>query len=344
LAPLPISLLPLLPSAIERLKLLGVATIGDFARLPAETLPRRFGHEAALAARIARGDDDARLIPRQRTESLVMRRAFEPPLEDRTILFDAARDLLDRLCRQLQASQRAFRALTLTASLEDGRLAERRAELRAPTNEPRHCLSVLQGMVETIELGQSVASLALRLSVLGHEPTHQGDLFGGVLGEHTRDERRAQVDHALTEINRRYRGRLRRISPGDDPHSLLDDRRLWLVPGDPPGPAEGPPGRPASQNKPGESASGPSLVEPAVRLRPIHLIARQGRLYLVEPGRPPSWPRDEIIALHARWEADDWWPEAARRTYYRIQTRRGLILTLARDHAEQRWLVIEKFD
>jgi nucleotidyltransferase/DNA polymerase involved in DNA repair len=362
LAALPVALLPLLPGAVERLKLLGVATIGDFARLPPESLPRRFGREAVLAARIARGADDTPLVSRPRPESLTMRRAFEPPIENRSILLLAARDLLERLCRQLQASQRTFRALTLTAGLEDGRLADRRSDLREPTNEAQRCRSLLQSMVETFDLRQAISFLALRLSVLAREAPRQESLFDGMgTSGAGPSDRRVRVDRAMAEINRRYRGHVRRITPGDDPQSLLDDRRLWLVPSDSTSSSSALPvngegaktpspftGRAEEGGSPRDGARGeqrqPRFIESALRLRPIHLIARQGRLYLVEPNRPPDWPRDEIIALHARWEADDWWPEAARRTYYRVHTRRGQIVTLARDHAHQRWLVVEAFE
>src|SRR5207245_671838 len=81
LAPLTVALLPLTPGALDRLKLLGIATIGEFARLPADALPRRFGREAPLAHRIARGGDDTPLVPRRCPETLALRRTFEPPIE-----------------------------------------------------------------------------------------------------------------------------------------------------------------------------------------------------------------------------------------------------------------------
>jgi DNA polymerase-4 len=165
LAPLPITLLPLLPRSIERLKLLGISHIGAFARLPSDALPHRFGPEAGLAWRIARGGDDTPLIPRQRPETPSMRQTFEPPIEDRELLFNAARALLDRLSRPLQDQGRAFRSLRVVVGLEDGRVVDQHANLRAPTNDPRQCLSVLKSLIEAL------ASRPIRLSYLiGPEP------------------------------------------------------------------------------------------------------------------------------------------------------------------------------
>ena len=323
LAPLPITILPLSLGAVDRLKLLGIVTVDDFARLPAETLPRRFGREAILAHRLSRGEDDTLLVPRQRRETRSLRRTFEPPIEDRALLGGVARDLLARLCARLRAERQTFRHLTISIGLEDGRLAERNADLRVPTNQPEQCAALLGSMVETSQLAGAVAAIGLRLSALAPEIPRQETLFGrpfdSLLGFGT-SERRERLDQTLAEISRRYRGRLRRVVPGNDPHSLLDDRRLLLLPDDP--------------------AATSLNAEPARRPQPVALLQKGKQIFLAEPGRP----RDRLIGLHARWEADDWWPEAVHRTYYRVRTASGRLLTLARDHTQQRWLLFEDFD
>ena len=333
LAPLPITLLPLLPRSIERLKLLGISHIGAFARLPSDALPHRFGPEAGLAWRIARGDDDAPLIPRQRPETPSMRQTFEPPIEDRELLFNAARALLDRLSRPLQDQGRVFRSLWIVVGLEDGRVVDQHANLRAPTNDPRQCLPVLKSLIETFVLERSVAHVAVRVEALEREPANQAELF-----DRARAERGERIARTISEIARRYRGRLRRIVTGDSPSSLFADRRLLLLP-----------------YEPDESLDSRHLAEPATRARPIHLVTRGRRIYLAGSNAMNEAPsisgpgsgrteRDEIVALHARWEADDWWPDVARWTYYRVRTRRGLIATLAYDHDRKRWLLVESLD
>lgn len=344
LDPLPVTFLPLLPRAIERLKLLGVTTIGAFAHLPVEELPRRFGPEATLAWRIARGDDDTPLVPRRRPEICALRQSFDPPIEDRDLLLNAARSLLERLSRSLQEQRRTFRSLRLTIGLDDGRSLDRSASLRAAVNEPRSCHALLREMIAGLRLDQSAASISVQLEAIAPEILSQGELFDGGGAE-----RRARLTRAITEVDRRYHGRLRRVVPGDQPASLLDDRRLLLLPYEPAG---------ASIN--------PGLAESATRAYPVHLIAQGERIYLIinhrkqregidrpspaspteemaQPGITGRW-RDEIVALHARWEANEWWPGPTRRTYYRIRTRRGLIATLARDHEQKIWLLIESFD
>ena len=317
LAPLPIALLPLSERAIERLKLLGIMTIGAFARLPLDTLPRRFGREAIPAWQLARGDDPAPFVPSQRPELLTLRQSFDPPVEDRTIILNVARSLLERLSRPLQAQGRVFRSIAISLGLDDGRIVEERGDLREPTNDPRHCHALLPALVEALSPDRSIDSVILQLGAIERERGRQGDLFGA-LG----NERRVQIGQTVAEITRRYRGRLRRIAPGNSPTSLFDDRRLLLLP-----------------YAPDDEPTRSSTAEPASRSRPIRLISRGNRIFLVEPGA-----KDEIVALHARWEADEWWPTPAHRTYYRVRTGQGLIAILARDHDQQRWLLIERYD
>lgn len=329
LASLPVTHLPLSLRAIERLKLLGIATIADFAGLPVESLARRFGRESPFAQRLARGEDETLLIPRQRPELRTRRRTFEPAIEDRRMLLAAAQDLLTRLADPLVAEQRAFRRLGLEIGLEDGRIVERSAELRTPTNLPRHCQALLRGMIEALSIDGAIATLLIRLGAIAPAPPRQETLFEHDLFSRSRDERRDRLNDARVEIARRYRGRLRRVIPSDDPNSLFDDRRLLLL-----------------LDEPSSAFTAPLISPPvataesAARPRLVRLIGQGERIYLIESGLP----RDRITRLHARWEADDWWPDPTRRTYYRVRTQSGRIVTLARDHDQRRWLLIESFD
>jgi protein ImuB len=63
LSPLPVEALGLDSGVAMRLAELGIADAGALARLPAGTLAHRFGPAGVLAARLARGEDDAPLVP-----------------------------------------------------------------------------------------------------------------------------------------------------------------------------------------------------------------------------------------------------------------------------------------
>jgi nucleotidyltransferase/DNA polymerase involved in DNA repair len=330
LAPLPVTLLPLQPKAIERLELLGLLTIDAFAHLPADSVPRRFGREALRAHEIARGIDSVTLVPRQRSETLAASRAFEPSIHDRGIVLRTGLESLQQLCRQLVQRRQVFRSLRLDITLENGRQSNQQAELRHPTNDVARCRPVLERMVEALTLADAVASIAIRLSAIGGEEPVQTVLFDNTQPIRTPSERRARVVDALTEASRRYRGRLRRIVRSNEPTHLLDDRRLLLLP---------------YELDDGLNGGALSLgsVESAIRSRPIHVLVRGTRIYVRDADGTPDQD-DEIVALYARWEADDWWPQASRRTYYRVRSRSGVIATIARDHDQQRWFLVTTFD
>jgi nucleotidyltransferase/DNA polymerase involved in DNA repair len=335
LAPWPIERLPLSSGAVHRLRLLGISTVGGFARLPANGIPRRFGREAALAHQIARGEETAALVPRRRPEVRTLRRTFEPPVEDRGILLGATLDLLRRLGARLQVEGKTFRSLGLAVGLEDGRVAEHRIDLRLPAAEPRKVQGLLRAMVEALTLDSAIAHVTLRLGEIAREAPAQPQFFDDPI-QGTRAERRERFKRALGEVARRYHGHVRRVVPGADPASLIDDDRLLLLPYEPDDDLH-------ATVRPERA----SLAEPAIRGRPVRLVARGKRIYVVEEnpeGDGAQAPRDEIVALHARWEADEWWPTPARRTYYRVRTGAGTIATLARDHLRSDWLLMGNFD
>jgi hypothetical protein len=203
--------------------------------------------------------------------------------------------------------------------------------LRHPTSDVSRCLPVLARMVETLSPDKAVASVTVILGTIGPEIPVQAHLFDDAGHERTPVTRRERVNDTLVEVARRYRGRLRRIVPSDDPGNLLDDRRLLLV-------AEEVDGDLAGDVSPN---AGP--VESAIRVRPIRLVGRGERVYLRDLGHPEEG-EDEIVALTGKWEADDWWPDATRRTYYRIRSRNGVIATIARDHDRQQWFLVATFD
>lgn len=63
LSPLPITLLPLPPLALQQLSWLGIRTLGQFAQLPTQAVWQRFGQTGKLAQQWAKGKDDRPVQP-----------------------------------------------------------------------------------------------------------------------------------------------------------------------------------------------------------------------------------------------------------------------------------------
>lgn len=117
LAPLPVDALPLPADVFERLFLLGVRTIGDFARLPPDGLADRFGSEVARWRRVVRGEDPEPLATRTPSDVPAAVRELEEPvagLEPVTFLLKScAGELADELMRRGEAAATLELALRL---------------------------------------------------------------------------------------------------------------------------------------------------------------------------------------------------------------------------------------
>ena len=316
LAPLPLEVLPLPPQARDRLRRLGIVTVGRFAGLPREGLARRFGPEAVAAHRLALGRDDRPVVARQRPAARTARHTFEPAVETAGPLVAVAEQLLERLCRALRAEGKAFRNLGIAIEYEAGGSAERTAALRAAMATPDQCRATLRALVEAAAGAGPVAALTLTLAALRPAVGEQPGLFDGAAAG---TERRRRLDGAIGEVARRYPARLRRVVPRDLP-TLLDEYQFALLPYEPEG----------------EATPAPPAARPTTA-RQVRVVRRPGRCFLVEGGR---W--DELVAVHGCWWAEEWWPAAVTRIYWRVRTRSGRLCTLSRD--ADGWRLVEVLD
>jgi protein ImuB len=104
---------------IETFRWLGIATLGDLARLPRETLASRFGTPGLAAHRLASGED--RLVdPRDIPPDLAVEMSFEDPLETLDAVAFAGRNLAEKLLRRLRSAGVAPHTVTITARAAHG--------------------------------------------------------------------------------------------------------------------------------------------------------------------------------------------------------------------------------
>lgn len=128
LAPLPVAALAGEPSmaAPERLELvdllrrLGLSTIGAFAALPAPDVASRFGADAVLAHRSARGLPERPAAARRPPRELAVELRCDPPVERVDAAAFTARTLAQRLHAVLSAAGVACTRLLVRASTDNG--------------------------------------------------------------------------------------------------------------------------------------------------------------------------------------------------------------------------------
>ncbi len=127
LAPLPIDLLEIDDRVQERLRLLGVTTLGALARLPHGAFVRRFGLAAARWHACACGEDRSPFLPRAHAVAIEASIFGEGRVEEEAQLFFALRVVLARVCADLERCGKRAGALELVLELEDG--TDRRIEV-----------------------------------------------------------------------------------------------------------------------------------------------------------------------------------------------------------------------
>jgi protein ImuB len=114
LAPLPVTLLPASPGTQERLRVLGVRRIGEFAALPRAAVMARFGAEGGFLHDLATGRDGRRIVPRRPAERLRAEAELDPPVDS----VDSIRFVLHRLAEALCGQLAARGAGAMVARLE----------------------------------------------------------------------------------------------------------------------------------------------------------------------------------------------------------------------------------
>lgn len=120
LAALPLDMLDIDERVRERLRLLGIESLGDLARLPHGAFVRRFGRQAAHWHACARGADPTPFRPRAHAVSIAASILGEGRMEDEAQLYFALRVVLARVCADLERCGKRAGALDVTLELEDG--------------------------------------------------------------------------------------------------------------------------------------------------------------------------------------------------------------------------------
>ena len=223
LAPLPVGRLWGVGEVTEAaLRKLGVATIGDLARLPENAIAAAVGPNAARHLRaLALGEDPRDVVPDEAAKSVGSEETFEEDVSDRRVLERSLLEHALRVGRRLRAHGQAGRVVTLKITWSDFTHVTRRVTLPAPTDDDRAIYDAARAQLERIEPGRPVRLAGV--SVSGFEPEGerpQLDLFGApgpAAGAPAGDPRRKRLNAALDALAERFGEHA--VRPAD-----LDDR------------------------------------------------------------------------------------------------------------------------
>ena len=174
LAGLPLEAAPLDDAARRRLRMLGVRTLGDLAKLPEDGVRARLGEAGAHAHRLARGLDPEPLAARAAPAIAEAAEAVDPPADSLDELLFRVRSLCDRLLDDLAARGLACWEVRLELRLDGASPAEVALRLTRPTLSPRTLWTLLRLRLERLELAGPVVRLSL--AAVDAPPARAGQL------------------------------------------------------------------------------------------------------------------------------------------------------------------------
>ncbi len=220
----PVSRLPLEIEAVERLRLIGIKTVGAFAALPRSAVEAQFGFPGGVSWMAARGEDPVSVRPRPwERERVVEHVQAEPPFVSRESVLYAIEQMLGRALRHPRARHRFVRSLRLRAETERGALWEREQVLREPLGERGRLWTLLKSLVEYAEFPGPFSLITLELRGLTEESGRQHSLFV----EQTR--RREQLDEMVRHLKMRFgESPVARVVEVEPWHRLPEHRRALL--------------------------------------------------------------------------------------------------------------------
>jgi DNA polymerase-4/protein ImuB len=222
LADAPVSWLPFPPEMTHQLRRLGLPTMGALATLPAAKLAARFGPDGRLAWELASGVDERVVTPRPREETIVEELAMPTPAVSREMLMIGIRQMVNRAFARKELRGRQVRQVTLRAILENRRSWERPMVLKEPCGQSA-LINALDLRLQALELPGPIEAVALQLSGIVHEVSHQGML------PMLRPRHAPPLNAAIEQLKQRYG-----LSPlfrvvEVEPWSRIPERRHALI-------------------------------------------------------------------------------------------------------------------
>lgn len=173
LAPLPVQALwGIGPKTAERLKEIGVITIGDLAHLPEDELVLMFGKNGRDLAMRSRGIDDRPIITEHMIKSISQETTFARDVRDESTIRHTVLELVGRVGRRLRASSLSASTVKLKIRWHDFTTLTRQMTLSHPTDQDAEISIIALQLLEKIWIpGRPVRLIGVGAS--GLKPPHR---------------------------------------------------------------------------------------------------------------------------------------------------------------------------
>ncbi len=180
LAPFPVGAIPGLgPKTEERLRLMGMRTVGDLAGYDTQRLVQALGSGGAVLQRLAQGRDREPVDGTRPAKTISAETTFERDVADREELERALRELTNRVTERLRAEGVRARTIYVKLKLPDFRLVSRQVSRTSPTDDAETIFRAACSALEKSHLeSRPVRLIGVGLSGLVHpQPDLQLSLF-----------------------------------------------------------------------------------------------------------------------------------------------------------------------
>jgi protein ImuB len=331
LAPLPLDLLDLDEDRRDLFRRWGVHTLGELAALPARGLSERLGALGPRLRRLARGEDEAPLVPTRAAETFECALELEWPVDGLEPLSFLLSRVLEPLCAHLKDRGRRAASVELDLGLVDGRRHRRALRPAAPSAEPRTWRTLILLDLESHPPSDAVQALTVRA-----EPTPARTVQFSLLDPaQPSPERLAETMARLVEWTGAGRA---------GAAALVDTHRsgAFVMETFAPGPAGGARTRTSGDGASVTGPPGPRLALRAFRPPlPAQVSLRDGVPVFVSA----SGVRGEVVDRAGPWRASgDWWDVAWSREEWDVALAAGGLYRIFLDRLREGWFVEGELD
>ncbi|MEP7090233.1 MAG: DNA polymerase IV [Nocardioidaceae bacterium] len=194
LRPMSVSVIPGVgPATAERLRRVGVHTVGELEGVSAEELVRLVGQaHGTLLHRLARADDDRPVVAEREAKSISVEGTYDTDLVDRRLLEGLVARQAVQVTERLRTARMSGRTVTLKVRLHDFTTHTRSSTLPAPTDSTRVVSRLARALLADLDTSGGVRLLGVGVS--GLADWIQEDLFEDYDDQGTGPDDRAAAD------------------------------------------------------------------------------------------------------------------------------------------------------
>jgi len=186
------------PKTAAKLAELGIHTIGDIARWPADDLIQRFGENGRELSRHARGLDDRPVVTEHAVKSISQEVTFARDVRDDKVLESTLRELSAQVGRHLRRADLAGATVKIKIRWPDFTTLTRQVTLPQPSDQDEEiAVTALDLLAKVRPKGKAVRLIGVGVTGLG-APLRQLELWG------QEAEKGRKLQRAIDELQERF--------------------------------------------------------------------------------------------------------------------------------------------